>query len=168
MTNRKATLRAVAALGSGCLFLTGQPQPAGVFTSAQAEAGRIAYENTCARCHTFTLPGRKGDPGELPPVSSLSEADQKFIGNPKSLSHWRARLFSTAGVTRRRPSTAALNRSSRVLVKSAVMPGIGCGVEPEAWEKPSFEEHQRTAGIAAASLGTSMKPRRAAWRRSLA
>ena len=83
MTKGKATLRAVAALGSGCLFLAGQPQRApDVFTSAQAEAGRVAYENTCARCHTYTLLGRKGAEGELPPVSSLSEADQKFIGNP--------------------------------------------------------------------------------------
>jgi hypothetical protein len=35
-----------------------------------------------ARCHTYTLLGRKGKAGELPPVSSLSEPDRKFIGNP--------------------------------------------------------------------------------------
>jgi hypothetical protein len=29
-----------------------------VFTAAQAEAGRIAYENTCGKRHTPTLPGR--------------------------------------------------------------------------------------------------------------
>lgn len=70
-------------VGSGAVILSGQEtlQPR-VFTSAQAEAGRVAYEHTCARCHTYTLLGRKGDAGELPPVSSLSEADQKFIGNP--------------------------------------------------------------------------------------
>ena len=30
-----------------------------------------AYENTCGNCHTPSLLGRKGEPGELPPVSSL-------------------------------------------------------------------------------------------------
>jgi len=81
--NRKAILFAAAILGSGRLVLTGQQQAApGVFTSAQAEAGRISYVNTCGRCHTYTLLGRKGEEGELPPVSSLSDADQKFIGNP--------------------------------------------------------------------------------------
>jgi hypothetical protein len=81
--NRKTILLAVAMLGSGRLVLTGQQQTAsGVFTSDQAEAGRVSYRNTCARCHTYTLLGRGGEAGELPPVSSLSEADQKFIGNP--------------------------------------------------------------------------------------
>jgi len=70
-------------LGSGLFVLGGQePVQTGVFTSAQAEAGRKSYENTCGRCHTYSLHGRKGEAGELPPVSSLSEADQKFIGNP--------------------------------------------------------------------------------------
>jgi len=68
-------------LGSGLLGLAAQqPTSAGIFTSAQAEAGRVAYERTCGQCHTMTLMGRKGDPGELPPVSSLSASYQKFIG----------------------------------------------------------------------------------------
>ncbi len=79
--NRKAILLAVAMLGSGHLVVTGQNAP-GVFTSAQAKAGRKAYENTCGKCHTHTLLGRKGEEGEFPPVSSLSAAYQKFIGNP--------------------------------------------------------------------------------------
>jgi hypothetical protein len=71
----------VVILGSGVLVLTGQqPAPSGVFTSAQAEAGRLAYERTCGKCHTNTLTGRKGDPGELPPLSSLPASYQKFIG----------------------------------------------------------------------------------------
>jgi mono/diheme cytochrome c family protein len=71
----------VGILASGLLLLTAQPPtlPA-VFTSAQAEAGRLAYERTCGKCHTPTLMGRKGDPGELPPLSSLSASYQKFIG----------------------------------------------------------------------------------------
>jgi mono/diheme cytochrome c family protein len=70
-----------AVLGSGLFVLTGQqPTPPSVFTLAQAEAGRAAYENTCGKCHTSTLLGRKGDPGELPPVSSLSASYREFIG----------------------------------------------------------------------------------------
>ena len=58
-----------------------QPNGDRIFTSAQAEAGHVAYEKTCGRCHTLTLMGRQGKPDERPAVSSLSEADQKFIGN---------------------------------------------------------------------------------------
>ena len=80
MSSQKALLAAVL-LGSGFFVLTGQePAPSGVFTTAQAEAGRKAYERTCGKCHTNTLTGRKGDPGELPPISSLSVSYQKFIG----------------------------------------------------------------------------------------
>ena len=56
------------------------PASQGAFTAAQAEAGQVAYERTCGQCHTTTLMGRKGDPGELPPLTSLSESYQKFIG----------------------------------------------------------------------------------------
>jgi hypothetical protein len=79
---RQKALLFAAILGSGLFVLAGQPAQTRVFTPAQAEAGRISYENTCGRCHTYSLHGRKGEAGELPPVSSLSEADQKFIGNP--------------------------------------------------------------------------------------
>lgn len=66
----------------GLFVLAGQePAPSGVFTTAQAEAGRVAYENTCGQCHTSTLLGRKGDPSERPLVSSLSAAYQEFIGH---------------------------------------------------------------------------------------
>jgi hypothetical protein len=80
---RQKALLFAAILGSGLFVLAGQqPAQTSVFTSAQAEAGRKSYENTCGRCHTYSLHGRKGEAGELPPVSSLSDADQKFIGNP--------------------------------------------------------------------------------------
>jgi len=79
MTYRALPL--VSFLGSACLVLTAQqPTSSGIFTSSQAEAGRLAYERTCGKCHTNTLMGRKGEPGELPPVSSLSASYQKFIG----------------------------------------------------------------------------------------
>jgi mono/diheme cytochrome c family protein len=75
------TILLVGILGSGLLVLTAQqPASSGVFTLAQAEAGRVAYERTCGQCHTNTLMGRNGDPGELPPLSLLSASYQKFIG----------------------------------------------------------------------------------------
>ena len=71
----------VGILGSGLFVLTAQqPSSSGVFTSAQAEAGRLAYERTCGKCHTDTLKGRKGEAGELPPLSSLPASYQTFIG----------------------------------------------------------------------------------------
>jgi hypothetical protein len=68
-------------LGSSLLVLTGQQTaPPAIFTAAQAEAGRIEYENTCGQCHTPSLMGRNSKPGELPPLSSLSKSYQEFIG----------------------------------------------------------------------------------------
>ncbi|HEY6347668.1 MAG TPA: hypothetical protein VIY49_39760 [Bryobacteraceae bacterium] len=76
-------------LGGGCLSRLAvcrvrrgqQPTRGGIFTSSQAEAGRVAYEKTCGRCHTLTLMGRQGKPEERPLVTSLSQADQQFIRN---------------------------------------------------------------------------------------
>jgi len=79
MNSKAMTLAAI--LCAGLFTLAGQqPAPAGIFTSAQAQAGRTAYENACGKCHTNTLMGRKGDKNELPPISSLSATWQKFIG----------------------------------------------------------------------------------------
>lgn len=78
MINRTALLGAILAFGLVALKAA-EPAP-GVFTAAQAETGRADYERTCGRCHTPSLMGRSGAPNELPPLSSLSAADQKFIG----------------------------------------------------------------------------------------
>src|SRR5580658_7329045 len=76
----KAILIAIGILCSGRVVLTGQePAPPGVFTSAQAEAGHIAYANTCGKCHTYRLLGRNGAEGEFPPVDSLPASYQEFI-----------------------------------------------------------------------------------------
>ena len=92
--NHKPLLLAATVLTSGLFVLTGQqPAPSAVFTTVQAEAGRKAYENTCGRCHTYTLLGRKGDAGELPPVSSLPAAYQKFIGNPNHVPPLAGKAF---------------------------------------------------------------------------
>jgi hypothetical protein len=107
--NLKTILPAIAILCAGRLVLTAQQQTgqqqtgqrqtgqrqtsAGVFTAAQAEAGRTAYENTCGKCHTYTLLGRSGEDGELPPVDSLSAAYRKFIGNPSHVPPLAGRVF---------------------------------------------------------------------------
>jgi polar amino acid transport system substrate-binding protein len=81
--DRKVVITAIALLVAGCFILTGQQaaRPA-VFTAAQAEAGREAYENSCGKCHTWSLLGRKGAAGELPPLTSLPDPYLKFIGTP--------------------------------------------------------------------------------------
>lgn len=57
-----------------------EPTKPAAFTSAQAEVGRAAYEKSCGQCHTPSLRGRKGEAGEVPPLASLPEPYQKFIG----------------------------------------------------------------------------------------
>lgn len=52
-----------------------------VFTSAQAKAGKPAYESTCGICHLKTLRGRVGDPSELPDPDTLPENYQKTIND---------------------------------------------------------------------------------------
>ncbi len=54
----------------GMVVFGQQPDGDGIFTSAQATAGHVAYEKTCGRCHTLTLMG-----------SVLSSADQQLINN---------------------------------------------------------------------------------------
>ena len=79
--NHKALLVAGVVCWAVSMVSGQQPNGDQILTSAQAEAGHVAYEKTCGRCHTLTLMGRQGKPDERPAVSSLSEADQKFIGN---------------------------------------------------------------------------------------
>jgi hypothetical protein len=87
--NYRVVLLASSILGAGTFVLTGQqPTPSAAFTSAQAEAGRVAYENTCGKCHTPTLLGRKGDPGETSadqfPFCGLSEVHRASPLGPPS------------------------------------------------------------------------------------
>ncbi|HXP83427.1 MAG TPA: hypothetical protein VN841_01830 [Bryobacteraceae bacterium] len=60
--------------------LAAQPgdRPA-VFTAQQAAGGRAAYEETCGKCHTPSLTGRKGDPGEFPALTTLPADWQKVV-----------------------------------------------------------------------------------------
>jgi len=50
-----------------------------VFTAAQAEAGRVAYENACGKCHAYNVLGRSSAADGLPPVDSLPAFYQEFI-----------------------------------------------------------------------------------------
>jgi hypothetical protein len=78
--NSRLIVLAIAVPWPGTVVLTGQQSTLPrVFTSVQAEAGRIAYENTCGKCHTYRLLGRNGAEGELPPVDSLPASYQEFI-----------------------------------------------------------------------------------------
>jgi hypothetical protein len=82
--NRKAIILAITLVGPVLFPVTGQQTPVPtVFTGAQAEAGRTAYENSCGRCHTYSLLGRNGAEGELPSLTSLPEPFLKFIGPRK-------------------------------------------------------------------------------------
>lgn len=72
-------IRAAVMLGVGCVLLSAQ-EPVRIFTSAQAETGRLLYARTCSQCHIASLLGRKADGGELPPISSLTKTYQDFIG----------------------------------------------------------------------------------------
>jgi hypothetical protein len=82
--NRCVFVFAAAVLGSCAVVLSGQESvPPAVFTVAQAEAGRAAYERSCGMCHTYAVSGRSGKEGELPSLESLPEPYQKFIGPRK-------------------------------------------------------------------------------------
>ena len=56
-----------------------------VFTAEQAASGKIEIQKNafgaCTDCHTTALTGRKGAPGELPPLASLREDYRTLIKN---------------------------------------------------------------------------------------
>src|SRR4051794_2971187 len=80
----------VAVTCCGLFVSTGQPAaPQGVYTAAQAVAGRAAYESSCIRCHTATLVGRDGTGeipdfvkeygGRIPPLAGANAAYEPFL-----------------------------------------------------------------------------------------
>jgi hypothetical protein len=67
-------------VAAGFIGLTAQePTTPAVFSTAQAEAGKKAFQSTCGFCHTGSLLRRTGDPGELPPVESLPPAMRDVV-----------------------------------------------------------------------------------------
>ena len=79
---------------------TANPPPR-IFTTAQARAGKVAYESSCGLCHQFNMQGRSGTPGELPDVNSLPENMIKTVDQdggqvpplvgPRFMAHWGAK-----------------------------------------------------------------------------
>jgi len=108
MRNRLVVVTIVVA-GSAVLGFTQESPTSSVFTAAQAAAGRTAYESVCFNCHQASLAGRRGEPGELPPVASLPQDMQKAIKNaggkvpplagPDFLARWAER--TTADLSKR-------------------------------------------------------------------
>ena len=86
-----------------------------VFTSAQAKAGKAAYESSCGICHLNTLRGRVGDSNEPPLPAGLPKGYQETVdGNlgyvpallgeafmakwsPKTAGEFAARIQNAAG-----------------------------------------------------------------------
>lgn len=92
--NGRLIVLATAISWPGAVALTGQQStPPRVFTSAQAEAGRVAYENTCGKCHTYRLLGRNGAEGELPPVDSLPVSYREFIRKANGVPPLAGKVF---------------------------------------------------------------------------
>lgn len=95
---------ATGALVSGGIFVLSGQEPRSIFTAAQADAGRTAYQSMCALCHTPSLQGRKGEPDEVPALSSLPDNMQDVIkqaggfvpplAGPAFLNHWGSRTAS--------------------------------------------------------------------------
>jgi hypothetical protein len=70
----------LAILCSGFVVLAAEESnPPRVFTAAQAEAGRVAYENACGKCHAYNVLGRASAEDGLPPVDSLPAFYQEFV-----------------------------------------------------------------------------------------
>jgi mono/diheme cytochrome c family protein len=79
MFKRLSVVLIPVAAGSFFALIGQTGEPPTVYTAAQAAAGRSGYEETCGKCHTPSLGGRKGDPSELPALSTLPADWQKVV-----------------------------------------------------------------------------------------
>jgi len=146
--NRRIIVFAIVLVGLESAILAGQQSttPA-VFTAAQAEAGRTAYENSCGKCHTLTLLGRNSVEDGLPPVDSLPASYQEFIRKTKHvpplagkefLSRWGqktvAELIARFQVTASDPSFLFQNMNVDTVVNITAyalkVSGAKAGMEP--------------------------------------
>jgi mono/diheme cytochrome c family protein len=78
---KKLLVTAFAVAAGGLMVHAGQQRTPAAYTESQAAKGKSIYQNTCGKCHTYSLQGRQGEDGELPPLSSLSAAYQGFVKN---------------------------------------------------------------------------------------
>lgn len=143
----KTLIASVIACGVSAL-LAQAPNLPGVFTAAQAEAGRKAFQEkggtsgnqnaACASCHTSTLTGRTGAPDEVPALSSLEPTMQEAIQNsgtipplagPKFMTKWGARTAQdltnriklAAGADE--PEETSVNLTAYILQVNGAKPG---------------------------------------------
>ena len=146
------TLVATVIASGVTALLTQGPNLPNVFTAAQAEAGRKAFQEkggtsgnkdaACAYCHTSTLTGRRGAPDEVPALSSLEPAMQEAIrgsgtipplAGQKFMAKWGAR--TTQDLTNRiklaagsdEPEETSVNLTAYILQVSGAKPGADCG-----------------------------------------
>lgn len=142
------TLFAMVIASGVSALLAQSPTLPSVFTTAQAEAGRKAFqekggtsgnkEAACAYCHTVSLTGRVGAPGELPALSSLEPTMQQAIqssgripplAGPKFIAVWGAR--TTQDLTNRiklaagqdEPEETSVNLAAYILQVNGAKPG---------------------------------------------
>jgi hypothetical protein len=121
------TVLVIVSVGFGALAQ--EPgAPAAVFTVSQAAAGQTAYQSVCFNCHQDNLAGRRGDPGELPPLDSLPPGMQKDIqrargkvpdlAGPEFRARWANR--STADLAARiKGATPFLEKATPFLLEDA-------------------------------------------------
>jgi hypothetical protein len=131
---------AIAGAIGGCgLFVLPAQRPAApsVFTAAQAEAGKAAYCNACAKCHTDSLAGRDGTgevpdylrdyAGKIPPLAGSNSAFQPFLAK------WGARTTKDLAIRiqeaiggfppKDRDENTYLNLTAYVLQVNGASPG---------------------------------------------
>jgi hypothetical protein len=75
----RAGLLILSALSLPAFSDTADTPNVGTYTAAQAAAGKVAVESSCAICHLKTLRGRVGEDDESPVFSALPRPFQSFI-----------------------------------------------------------------------------------------
>ena len=103
-------LLVIGVVGCVLFFMTGvvtaqKPEPHAVYTDAQAEAGKIVFEErvptrfnnrACADCHGATLAGQDGSPNVPPPSSASADTPKAMtdggavapLAGPKFMAKW--------------------------------------------------------------------------------
>jgi hypothetical protein len=143
----KTLFATVIASAVSALLAQGPSLPS-VFTAAQAEAGRKAFQEkggtsgnkdaACAYCHTVTLTGRTGAPDELPALSSLEPLIREAIQNSgtipplagqKFMAKWGARTTQDLinriklAVGQDEPEETSVNVAAYILQVNGAKPG---------------------------------------------
>jgi len=136
----RSFLVTAATVSCGLAILTGQqPSPPAIYTAAQAEAGRSAYQSSCAKCHTDKLAGRDGTgeipdflrvyDGKIPPLAGANSAFTPFLTKwgARTTKALYTRIQEAVGgfppPDRRLDETLYLNLTAYVLQANGARPG---------------------------------------------